>query len=430
MSNKIHNVYFKLADDQYRVFNPVIKEFTTMKYEDFKKLSMKYEMFDGYEATDEGLYTFYKDFDVWNKQLKAHYDEHKSHLTFFYFKYTNEMNVIETFYNYSKNMFDIKYNNYSAIKSRESSYFERCNNGGLMFSDSGIYDCIGYDYNSFFPRLLGDDDFDLKIPIESGKEFKLDTLDYNNIEFGFYNVKIECEDKRFFFNYSKDDVYTHYSLLDAIKYKERFNIKITLNMNCEYNAYLYCDKYFLKETKKIFGKWFNELNAFKIKHPKNKLIKHLMSSLWGALSKKNVIYVKEDEAEKYDFEFTGDAGKEYRVISCSNSSTNPYFTMIKQDDPYKYNIRLKPFLLSYSRSIMLDIAMKNHPQEIVRIMVDNIVYKSDVKFDVQNMSLEKKTSGLINVKNVLKLVFLCKFCKCEIDKGCEYCYDCSNPEGH
>ena len=64
MSQKIRNVYFKLTDDQYRVFNPVIKEFSTMKYEDFKTLNMKYEMFEGYEATDEGLCTFYKDF-IW-----------------------------------------------------------------------------------------------------------------------------------------------------------------------------------------------------------------------------------------------------------------------------------------------------------------------------------------------------------------------------
>jgi hypothetical protein len=425
MSQKIRNVYFKLADDQYRVFNPIFKEFTTMQYEDFKRLNMKYEMFEGYEATDEGLWAFYKDFDKWNKELKAHYDEQKSHLTYFYFRYNNEMHVIETFYNYAKPKFDLKRNNYSTIKYRESSYFERCNNGGLMFSDAGIYNCIGYDYNSFFPRLLGDDAFDLKIPLESGKEYKLESLDYNNIAFGFYNVKIECNDKRFFFNYSKDDVYTHYSLLDAIKYKDQFNIKITLNMSCEYNAYLYCDKDLIY-TKKIFGKWFNELNDFKMKNPKNKLIKHLMSSLWGALSKKNVMYVKEDEIQNYDFEFSGDEGKKYQIISCSNSKTNPYYTMSERDNPYKYNIRLKPFLLSYSRSVMLDIAMNNHPKEIVRIMVDNIVYKSEIPFNVNNMSLEKKSTGLINVKNVLRLTFLCNYCKIEIERGLKYCYDCSN----
>ena len=423
MSIKIHNVYFKLNDNQYRVFNPVINEFCTMKYEELKTLNMKYEMFEGYESSDKGLWAFYKDFDKWNKELKAHYDEHKSHLTYFYFRYNNEMHVIETFYNYAKPIFDLKHNDYSTIKHRESSYFERCNNGGLMFSDAGIYNCIGYDYNAFFPRLLGEDKFKLQIPLNSGKEYKLENLDYNNIAFGFYNVKIECDDKRFFFNYSKDDVYTHYSLLDAIKYKQRFNIKITLNMNCIYNTYLYEEKDLIY-TNKIFGIWFNELNAFKIKHPKNKLIKHLMSSLWGALSKKNVIYVKEDDVDKYDFEFSGDEGKEYQVIGCSNNQSNQYFTMIKRDNPYKYNIRLKPFLLSYSRSVMLDIAMKNHPKEIVRIMVDNIVYKSDVQFNEEHMSLEKKSTGLINIKNVLRLIFLCKHCKIEIERGCDYCPSC------
>ena len=104
--------------------------------------------------------------------------------------------------------------------------------------------------------------------------------------------------------------------------------------------------------------------------------------------------------------------------------------MSERDNPYKYNIRLKPFLLSYSRSVMLDIAMNNHPKEIVRIMVDNIVYKSEIPFNVNNMSLEKKSTGLINVKNVLRLTFLCNYCKIEIERGLKYCYDCSNPDGN
>jgi hypothetical protein len=293
-----------------------------------------------------------------------------------------------------------------------------------MFCNAGTYDSYGYDYNSFFPRLLGDSSFNLQIPLNKGKEVKLLKLDYNKIKFGFYNVIIECDNPRFFFNYSRDNVYTHYSLLDAIKHQQEFNIKITLNNDSKYNAYLYEDSDLIY-TKDIFGVWFNELNAFKQKHPKNKLIKHLMSSLWGALSRKNTIYVKEDDLGTYEYGFTEKDNLEYIWISTNSNIDNQYLTLIKREQPYKFNIRLKPFLLSYSRSIMSEIAYNNYPSEIVRIMVDNIVYKSNVPFNVKNMAIENKSTGLINFKNVMKLIFLCKKCKCEIDRGGQLCLKCS-----
>ena len=48
---------------------------------------------------------------------------------------------------------------------------------------------------------------------------------------------------------------------------------------------------------------------------------------------------------------------------------------------------------------MGDIAHNNHIGEIVRVMCDNIVYKSNVEFNVEFMTREEKTSGLINWKN-------------------------------
>ena len=172
-----------------------------------------------------------------------------------------------------------------------------------------------------------------------------------------------------------------------------------MNNDLEYNAYLYEDSDLIY-TKDIFGTWFNELNAFKQKHPKNKLIKHLMSSLWGALSRKNTIYVKEDDLGEYEYGFSSQQNTEYVCTSCSNNFSNQYYTLSKRNDPYKFNIRLKPFLLSYSRSIMTEIAYNNSPTEIIRIMVDNIVYKSEVSFNVENMTVEDKSTGLINFKNV------------------------------
>jgi hypothetical protein len=101
----------------------------------------------------------------------------------------------------------------------------------------------------------------------------LKTVSYTELK--LLKKRYEMFDKNFFFNYSRDNVYTHYSLLDAIKHQQEFNIKINLNNDLEHNAYLYEDSDLIY-TKDVFGTWFNELNAFKQKHPKNKLIKHLM----------------------------------------------------------------------------------------------------------------------------------------------------------
>ena len=51
---------------------------------------------------------------------------------------------------------------------------------------------------------------------------------------------------------------------------------------------------------------------------------------------------------------------------------------------------------------MTDIAYKNHPEDLIRIMVDNICYKSNVSFNVENMTSEEKSTGLIHFKNVMK----------------------------
>jgi hypothetical protein len=117
----------------------------------------------------------------------------------------------------------------------------------------------------------------------------------------------------------------------------------------------------------------------------------LLSSAWGAMCKKMVYYVKGDEElEKYDF-IDGD----YKIIDENRNADNQYYSLVCKNKMYKYNIRLKPFLLAYSRNIMGDIAYNNHFDEIIRVMCDNIVYKSNVQFDVKNMMLEDKTTGKI-----------------------------------
>ena len=136
------------------------------------------------------------------------------------------------------------------------------------------------------------------------------------------------------------------------------------------------------------------------KIPENKLVKHMMSSLWGYLSEKKKYCVPIEELNnRKDWGLETDLHKEYYLSDYCEDVGNTYATLKKRKNKYLYDIRLKPFLLSYARNVLADIAYNNHPEEIVRMYIDNIVYKSNVKFDVPDMVREEKTSGLITWKN-------------------------------
>lgn len=388
--NKIYNFYFQTKNNEFRCYTPRFNEYKTINNSELHELQNRYEIFYGYDATDLGALNYYNDFMIWNKEL------FESGLDAFTFSYSNKLAVMRCFKKYlNKNIYDYRIFEKDGIRENiigeiESFYFENCNNGCLIYCENGTYkECYGYDYKSFYPWALGKSDF--KIPLKEGRLVKLKRLDKNKIKYGFYNVLIQSDDPRFLkiFKYSKKNIYTHYSLLFAYKHQQEFNIKIELLK--DYDAYLYHSKDLCKSVD-IFGNWYDKLIEVKNKYPKNKLIKHLLSGLWGVLSEFKKIYIKKEDTEKYDVGMKND-DCEYFICEDSNNQNNSYQTLMKKTDMYKSDLRIKPFLLSFSRNVMGDIAFNNHFDEIVRIYCDNIVYKSNVPFNVDNMIQEDKTSG-------------------------------------
>lgn len=387
-SNKKYNITYKVNHDEYRILvlnnSKKVECYKTVSKDEYYNLQNKYEMMNGYsdDNIDQNLFNYYKDFYKWNNEL------YQEGIDTFYYSYYNDLAVIKTFSKLSS--FDLKNNDH--ITEIETKYFEGCNNGYLEYGCPGEFQSYGYDMNGFYPRMLGENK--LKIPIKEGYEVKLSTLDKYNLKFGFYKVIIECYDEDFvkIFKFSENNIYTHYSLLFAYNYQNEYDIKIELNLNEEYNAYLYNDSDII-ETKSIFGDWFKKLMAVKAKYPKNKLIKHLLSSVWGSLSRKNYnekIKVTEDDLEKYD--------EELYTLAEYDHEKNLYY-IIKKQNRYKYNIRLKPFLLSYARCYMGRIAHDNHLDQVIRLCCDNITYKSDVTINIPNFLPEEKTTGKIFWKN-------------------------------
>jgi hypothetical protein len=169
-----------------------------------------------------------------------------------------------------------KYEHFEPIGFNESEWIEKCNNGGLLFCEKGIHECYGYDFSSFYPSLMGQ--FKFSIPFKARKELFLKELDYDNIDMGFYRVKITSTDNNIneIFAFSKYNVYTHYSLQFAIDNKDVYDIDIELIIDDKPNACIYYESI---QSLNFFGKWFDTLYKLKLLFPKNKLVKDLMSSL-------------------------------------------------------------------------------------------------------------------------------------------------------
>jgi hypothetical protein len=235
-----------------------------------------------------------------------------------------------------------KYEHHDRINYEEHVWMEQCHNGGLTYCKPGTYkDCVGYDYKGFYPSIMASD---FKIPMKIGMSIHLDKLPKRSkIEFGFYNAKITCTDPEFrkIFVFSKDNVYTHYSLKFAMKHNKRFNVKIKMNKDAENNAYVYASNSIISGSD-IFGEWHKTLSEMKAAHPKNSVIKGLMSTLWGNITGLKSKIVEEDGLDEYDI--GDDDTSEWTIHDIINHADgSESYMLVHRAAIYRVNIRLKSF---------------------------------------------------------------------------------------
>lgn len=347
--------------------------------------------FKGYTPDEEGLRKYKSDFNQWCEELS----EQKIHKIFYKCYAGHNVATFKIFLQ----LCDVKVKDtfIDKISVLENKYWMNCNNGGLLYCNPGTYESYGYDFSAFYPSLLADKDF--IFPVSSGYETTLNKLPKKKkLKLGCYRVKISCDNNRFnkVFSYSKAHTYTNYSLWFAMKYKKKYNVCIELIEDGQPNAYLYDD---VITGDKVFGKWYNTLNSIKKIHPKNKLIKHLLSSLWGKLSETNVIYRNEKQIEEQGLKIGGSGLAEYEILDYVDNDKQAYYKLVDPNDYYKHCIRLKPFLTSYARMKVGLVAMKNI-KHVIRIHTDGIVYAKEIKHGIDNLIPEDKTTGNIQWKNV------------------------------
>jgi len=396
MPKRNYILCFKNINDDYVIWNFETKAITIQKEFQIKCVNWFIMPIKHYEPSEKGLLKFAEDFKRSNKELiercniwySTHYNDHSA--------------ILITFQRLCELQGELKPSNYNGIEfiipafdrisKTEVEWFEQTFNAGIVYFD-GIKETIktyGWDFKAYYPYLLGNSK--LKIPKKKGKLLKLETLP-NKIKFGIYKVLIVCNNPDFkkVFSFSKNNLYTHYCLNFAIKYKELFNIDINLITDCEYNALIY-KKSELISSCDIFGNWYAKIKLMKEELTDNILVKPLSTQLWGSLMKKNTFYKTEQEIINNKLDVGIKYDHDFRIVDELDNKIKLH----NMNQPYSSNIRIKSFLTSFGRCMIAEIAINAGLEHIKRIHTDNITFTKKKKLKIENFYPEEKTTGLIN----------------------------------
>jgi hypothetical protein len=239
-----------------------------------------------------------------------------------------------------------------------------------------------------------------KMPYKAGTEQQLTGLP-STLELGFYRVKITSDHKNAskVFAFSPNHTYTNTSLRFALDLNEDYdmNFKIELIVDDKPNAYIYDN--FVRGNP-IFENWIDKLFEIKREFPKNKLIKHLLSSLHGSLSRSNCIYRTSEAIESEGLSVSMGNETDYKIIEYNNYA-NEYYKLQDNKNPYRYPFRLKSFLSSYGRTQIANVALQKI-DSVIFLHTDGVAFNKDVRLNFPRLIVDDKTTGLIEYKHVNK----------------------------
>jgi hypothetical protein len=385
-------LYYKRYDG-FRIYDSVTKEITTSNRLPYDESKVFY-VTKPYEDSDESMLQYAVDFNRSVQELK----ENDICKFDYLFGYNHNIATMNFFKQTSKGLFE----HHTKQLQIEYKWSKKCNNTAPIYCEKGTFECYGYDFSFNHGDIMANSD--LEIPYEHGKEYYLDGLPDNtdDLPVGYYHVKIVSDYKYIskVFYFSKENIYTNIDLKFAMDNKKKFKFEIELFDDDEPNAYLYKKTEY---TKDIFKNWFDTLTDLRAKFPKNILIKFMCSSLHGQLSSANTRHMTGQECKKLNLNMCYSNHATYKIVDYNiDSKDNEYYTLLLNEQPYKYNIRLQSFLMSACRLKTAKIVMYDI-RNVVRIHTDNVTFKNvDPKFKIKGLKLEDKTTGLIEWANVNK----------------------------
>jgi hypothetical protein len=424
-------MYF-ILDENLGIYYYITEESDELKEIKVQEVNKKddhwYECYDIYDdeiSVHEKLKLFKKDFTNFNNEIKDLYDINNYHYFDCKNYVSNKYYVLCFFKKYAT--LKMKQAKIEPIVSIESEYMESTQNGGLQYlGETGVHESYGSDFSGYYMNLLGNKNLDLDIPIKPGKESRYNSVDdltklykSKKLKYGYYKIKITSEHKDVIkvFTFSKKNTYTHISLSFALRYRQLYKFKFEIVDNPT-NCYLY-EKDAICKSSEIFGEWFHQLKMLKEKLPKNKVVKHISSSLWGFLTQFNRRFVTLDELMEMD-----DIDN-YKIEKHNNDKS---ISLINKTKMYREDLaRIKSFVTAYARDYMgrLIIDEKIH-DNIIRIHTDGIVLNIEHNFknEIYKPIPEAKTTGKIFWVNTNKYYHQCSKCQnfYKYDKrGCPEC---------
>jgi hypothetical protein len=418
-------VWYETQKRDFRTFNYLTQEYKTFDKLPFnintflcekhfmpKKKSIKELSYDEeFKLYDEILKEYSDKLLIWRNEILTCKTLINPFDYFEPYKFINKKGFEEIIYrNHGKNILRMftnltkkdKYINMEPIDMIESKWFEKCSNCGLQYlREAGVYDCYGYDYSMSYPTNYCEKGY--YIPTKRGCEEILLELP-NKIKFGFYNVSITSDDPKFkmLFLFNSNNVYTSYDLKYALELSKTYQANIKLIQSNTPNCYLYSNKD-LVSGKEIFFNWLMRMKDLKQEFPFNGLVKGLTSSSWGRINKMNIINYTETyiNNNNIDVGYENDE-TEYLIVDMEQIKNDFLYKLLKRNQSiYKMNIRLKPFITSYTR---VKIAKTAQPviNNVIRICTDSLILDKPYNFNIPDFKPESKSTGEMEWFNINK----------------------------
>ena len=384
-SNLNFIIYFS-TDNLFRCYN-----YSDCTYKTISQLPSNisnFKLFKQYDANESGLKQFSEHMIVFRNEIltKCKFDYIEPIiLKTGEIMYRNHMNSVMSFFNMFCYDFKTKkflYADYESIEIDELKWMNLCYNGSVQYVKEGEHrDVYGCDYKAFYQNIMSSDDF--LTPYKSGGTKNLQKLP-NSLQIGYYRVNISCENANFnkVFMYNKNNVYTHLDIKLARKHQKQYNVKIEIIVEPS-NCYVYELKNHIRKFNSVCKNWSNKMTELKSCYPKNLLIKHLSSSLYGALSRKNTIRRSVDEVEEQKLKIGVSDTLDYKILDVyMNPELGEILAYKLQDmkQPLRTNLaRIKSFLISAGRCKLAETAIEIGLENVIRMHTDSI--SSITKFD-------------------------------------------------
>jgi hypothetical protein len=121
-----------------------------------------------------------------------------------------------------------------------------------------------------------------------------------------------------------------------------------------------------------------------------------MSSVWGIITHMNTINKTHEEIIEEKLDLVND----YDIHELIVKSDREYYELVPKENPYLYNIRIKPFLISYARINIAKVILK-HIDNFVRVQTDGACFLNEINYsEYKGLLPEGKTTGSLKWNHV------------------------------